>query len=66
MTRPSLFPDDSQGARTVALSDLLGEARQIYIQHEDRRYVLRLTRQNKLILTRDESDRTQRRQEAAE
>lgn len=40
--------------RSVTVGDLMGDARQLGILHEDRRYVLRLTRQNKLILTRDE------------
>ncbi|MEO1331498.1 MAG: hemin uptake protein HemP [Pseudomonadota bacterium] len=38
----------------MTVGDLMGDARQLGILHEDRRYVLRLTRQNKLILTRDE------------
>lgn len=35
--------------------ELLGDGRMAVIHHEGRRYLLRLTRQNKLLLTKDES-----------
>lgn len=37
---------------TISSATLLQGARALYIQHEDTRYTLRLTRQNKLILTK--------------
>lgn len=40
----------------VDLADLLCGSRHIFIRHQDRLYVLRLTRQNKLILTRAEDE----------
>jgi hemin uptake protein HemP len=46
---PSALPRAEHSAR-----DLLGGARQAVIHHEGRRYLLSLTRANKLILTRDE------------
>ena len=47
--------DAPEELRTVDIQDLLAGARQIVILHRERRYILRITRQNKLILTRDES-----------
>lgn len=38
--------------RAVEARDLLGDHREIHILHDGARYVLRLTRQNKLILTK--------------
>lgn len=51
-------PEDqsADGARVIELNELLGEARRVRIRHEERLYVLRLTRQNRLILTRDEAE----------
>lgn len=36
----------------IDLRRLLGDATQLVIRHGDQRYILRLTRQNKLILTK--------------
>lgn len=44
---------ESSGAREIALADLLGDARDIAILHAGKRYLLRLTRQNRLLLTKD-------------
>ena len=38
--------------REIDLRDLLGESNRVMIRHGAERYVLRLTRQNKLILTK--------------
>lgn len=42
--------------RTLDLQDLMGGERRIVILHRDRRYALRITKQDKLILTRDDAD----------
>lgn len=39
-------------AREIPVSELLQGARRVIIRHGDKRYVLQLTRQNKLILTK--------------
>ncbi len=44
-------------ARSIELSALMQGQRRLIIQHDEKRYALKLTRQNKLILTRDEDDR---------
>lgn len=38
--------------RETTSAELLGDARELAIDHDGARYVLRLTRQNKLILTK--------------
>ena len=38
--------------RLVASRQLLGEQGQLHIEHQGERYVLRITRQGKLILTK--------------
>lgn len=38
--------------RTVSSNDLLGDARELRIVHQGEQYTLRLTRLNKLILTK--------------
>lgn len=52
--------DAQSTERVVDLPELMGAARRMFIMHDDRRYVLRITKQNKLILTRDESHRGER------
>jgi hemin uptake protein HemP len=48
---PSL-PALSTTPRTVTTNDLLGDARELRIVHQGEQYTLRLTRLNKLILTK--------------
>ncbi|MBX2853601.1 MAG: hemin uptake protein HemP [Rhodobacteraceae bacterium] len=45
-------PQRSADKAEIDLRDLLGERTQIVIRHRGERYVLRLTRQNKLLLTK--------------
>ena len=40
-----------QGSRRVSSADLFGGAREIEIEHNGRRYLLRITQTGKLILT---------------
>lgn len=44
--------EPSPEAPEIDLRELLGERSLVIIRHEDERYVLRLTRQNKLLLTK--------------
>jgi hemin uptake protein HemP len=46
-------PDPGKAARPARISSraLLGPARELIIEHEDREYRLRITQQGKLILT---------------
>ncbi|MEM1421571.1 MAG: hemin uptake protein HemP [Pseudomonadota bacterium] len=43
---------EAGGRREVAIDDLLQGGREIAIRHASEVYVLRLTRQNKLLLTK--------------
>ena len=43
--------------KVMNVRTLLGGHEALYIQHGSRRYLLRITRNNNLILTRDEADR---------
>jgi len=38
--------------REIAIHELLGRDREIYILHNNERYILRITANNKLILTK--------------
>jgi hemin uptake protein HemP len=51
---PSELPPATQrtGVRRVQLSDILGSDREIIICHRDEEYRLRLTSNNKLLLTK--------------
>lgn len=42
----------AEGVRTIDSRELLGSSQEIVIVHQGQRYRLRLTRQNKLILTK--------------
>ncbi|MCI4661618.1 MAG: hemin uptake protein HemP [Neomegalonema sp.] len=50
--QPSLKQPTRTQEREVDIRDLLGSNRIVTICHGDQRYTLRLTRQNKLILTK--------------
>lgn len=50
-------PPAASGTRVVDLDALLQGARRVTIRHDGRRYALRLTKLNKLILTRDDADK---------
>jgi hemin uptake protein HemP len=44
-------PDEQkESPRTICARDLFGEAREIWIDHDGERYILRITRRGKLIL----------------
>ncbi|MCY1248866.1 Hemin uptake protein hemP [compost metagenome] len=49
---PDRLPKDRSRRRCIPSRTLLGDARELVIEHEGIEYVLRLTRQNKLILTK--------------
>ena len=42
--------DEKEPPKTVSARELFGNAREIWIEHEGTRYVLRITRRGKLIL----------------
>lgn len=53
-------PGDAAGGgsparREIDLAELLGDAREIVIRHAGSRYLLRLTRLNKLLLTKHQA-----------
>ncbi len=50
MTRSN--PQVSEAVRTVPASQLLGERGLVHIEHQGERYTLRITRNNRLILTK--------------
>lgn len=45
-------PHDGQRARRVKLTDLVGSAREVVIEHDGHDYLLRITSKGKLILTK--------------
>ncbi|MEM9725152.1 MAG: hemin uptake protein HemP [Pseudomonadota bacterium] len=47
-------PRATGGPATLDSYDLVGDAKRLFINHDGRRYLLRVTKQNKLLLTRDE------------
>lgn len=51
----TLEKPSQSSSKVVDVRTLLGPIEALTIQHGQRRYVLRLTRKNNLILTRDES-----------
>ncbi|MEW5769061.1 MAG: hemin uptake protein HemP [Pseudomonadota bacterium] len=55
-TKPPIKPDwprpDVRHVRAIPASELLGAARTVVIEHRGERYELRLTRNEKLILTK--------------
>ncbi|MCI4665687.1 MAG: hemin uptake protein HemP [Neomegalonema sp.] len=53
----SKAPGAGEGPKKIDVKDLLGESGMIMIDHNDRRYLLRITKNNKLILTIDETTR---------
>lgn len=50
MNKPQ--PDATQSVRTIDAQLLLGERGLLHIEHQGERYTLRLTRNNRLILTK--------------
>ena len=54
MSQPSSSPPGNQSAapRVVPSRELLGEQGRLQIEHQGERYLLRVTRQGKLILTK--------------
>lgn len=54
MSRPASSPPDTRSTapRVVSSRELLGERGQLQIEHQGERYLLRITRQGKLILTK--------------
>lgn len=47
-----LQQENERRCKKLNSQDLLGQSKQIYIEHEGCCYCLRLTKQNKLILTK--------------
>ncbi len=54
LTTPRSLPSDKPVAQRIVVRavDLLGPTRQVVIEHRGERYVLRLTRGDKLLLTK--------------
>jgi len=52
LRRPTLAPVELTGARRVSSQSLLEGGRELVIQHQGSEYHLRLTRNDKLILTK--------------
>jgi hemin uptake protein HemP len=50
-TKYSKAPD-SQAQREISSAELVGEAKELIIIHNSERYMLRITANNKLILTK--------------
>jgi hemin uptake protein HemP len=50
--RPRGEPPAENASRVVSSHELLGRQRHLQIEHGGERYVLRITRQGKLILTK--------------